>query len=101
VTLDANKSEVKKGKRVTLSGQLTEFLRQGECQNAQTVEIHRRKPGKGGFTPVEQAQTDTAGAFSVMERVRRTSQYRAQVEESATCGGDASTTERVKVKKPK
>jgi hypothetical protein len=101
LTLDANKNKVKKGKKVTLSGQVTEFLRQGECQATQTVELQRKRPSQSSFTTVEQLQTDAAGAFSTKERVKKTFEYRAQVAETATCTAGLSNTEKVKAKKPK
>jgi hypothetical protein len=96
LTLDANKN---KGKKVTLSGQLTEVLRQGECQTTQTVELQRKKPSQSGFTTVEQLQTDAAGNFTAKKKVKKTFEYRAQVLETATCAGQTSNTEKVKVKK--
>jgi hypothetical protein len=98
LTLDASKNKVKKGKRVTLSGQLTEIAKQ-VCQSGQAVELQRKKPSKTTFATFEQVQTDAAGAFSSKEKVKKTFQYRAQVPETATCTGQTSNTEKVKVKK--
>jgi hypothetical protein len=99
LTFDANKNKVKKGKRVTLSGRLTELLRQGECQATQTVELQRKKPSQTSFTTVEQLQTDAAGSFSAKRKVKKTFEYRTQVPQTATCGGQVSNTEKVKVKR--
>jgi hypothetical protein len=99
LTLDANKNKVKKGKKVTLSGRVSEFVRQGECQSAQPVQLQRKKPSQSTFTTIEQLQTDAAGSFSTRKKVKKTFQYRAQVSENATCGGGVSNTEKVKVKK--
>jgi hypothetical protein len=101
LTLAANKPKVKKGRRVTLSGQLNEVVRQGPCESSQTVELQRKKPSQATFTMVDQLQTDAAGAFSAKEKVKKTFEYRAQVLETATCAGQTSNTEKVKVKKPK
>jgi hypothetical protein len=101
ITLDANKNKVKKGKKVTLSGQLTELVRQGECQANQTVELERKRPSQSAFTTLEQLQTDAVGAFSAKEKVKKTFEYQAQVPEAGGCGGQTSNTEKVKVKKPK
>jgi hypothetical protein len=101
LTLDANKNKVKKGKKVTLSGLITELLRQGECQTAQAVELQRKKPSQTTFTTVEQLQTDAAGSFSAKKKVKKTFEYRAQVAETATCAAGLSNAEKVKVKKPK
>jgi hypothetical protein len=101
LTLAANKSKVKKGRRVTLSGQLTQLARQTECQSGQPVELQRKRPTQTSFTTIEQLQTDAAGAFSAKEKVRKTFEYRALVPETANCAGQTSNTEKVKVKKPK
>jgi hypothetical protein len=98
LTLDANKNRVKKGKRVTLSGRVTEIVRQA-CQASQTVELQRKRPKQTTFTTIEQVQTDAAGSFSTKRKVKKTFEYRAQVSETATCGGQVSNTEKVKVKK--
>jgi hypothetical protein len=98
LALDANKNKVKKGKRVTLTGRLTEVVRQA-CQSSQTVELQRRRPSQTTFTTVEQLQTDAAGSFSTKQKVKKTFEYRAQVPETATCAAGLSNTEKVKVKK--
>jgi hypothetical protein len=101
VALDANKNKVNKGRRVTLAGQVNEVVRQGPCESGQPVELQRKKPSKTTFTTVEQLQTDAAGAFTTKEKVKKTFEYRAQVLETATCAGQTSNTEKVKVKKKK
>jgi hypothetical protein len=100
VTLDANKSKVKKGKNVTLSGRVTE-LKDGECRSTQTVEIQRKKPSQSTFTTIEQVQTDAQGNFSTKLKAKKTYEYRAQVVVTPGCGGQVSDTEKVKVKKKK
>jgi hypothetical protein len=101
LTLDANKNKVKKGKKVTLSGQLNEIVRQGECKAAQTVQLQRKRPSQSAFTTVKQLTTDAAGNFSTKRKVKKTFQYRALVPETDACLGQASNTEKVKVRKPK
>jgi hypothetical protein len=101
VSLDANKNKVKKGKKVTLSGRIVELSRQGECQSAQAVELQGKRPKATAFTTVQQLQSDAGGNFSTRRKVKKTFEYRAQVPETATCLGQASNTEKVKVKKPK
>jgi hypothetical protein len=100
LTLDANKNKVKKGRKVTLSGRITELVRQGECQSGQAVELQRKRPSQTAFTTAEQLQTDAAGSFSAKKKVKKTVQYRAQVPETATCAAGTSNSEKVKVKKP-
>jgi hypothetical protein len=99
LTLDANKNKVKKGKKVTLSGQVNEIVRQGPCESGQPVQLQRKKPSQTTFATVGQLQTDAAGSFSTKKKVKKTFEYRAQVAETATCGGGLSNTEKVKVRK--
>jgi hypothetical protein len=99
VTLDANKNKVKEGKRVGLSGQVNETVRQGPCESGQTVQLQRKRPKATTFTTVEQLQTDAAGRFSTKKKVKKTFEFRAQVPETATCAGQISNIEKVKVKK--
>jgi hypothetical protein len=99
LTLDANKGKVKKGKRVTLTGQLNQVARQGACESGQPVQLQRKRPSQTTFTTVEQLQTDAAGRFSAKEKVKKTFEYRAQVAETAACAGGLSNTEKVKVRK--
>jgi hypothetical protein len=101
VVLDANKNKVKKGRRVTLTGQLNQIVRQGPCESGQAVELQRKKPSQSSFTTIQQLQTDAGGGFSTKRKVKKTFEYRAQVSETATCGAALSNTEKVKVKKKK
>jgi hypothetical protein len=101
ITLDANKNKVKKGKRVTLAGQVNQIVRQGPCESTQTVQLQRKKPSQATFTTIEQLQTDAAGSFTTKEKVKKTYEYRAQVAETEACLGQTSNTEKVKVKKKK
>jgi hypothetical protein len=101
ITLDANKNKVKKGKKVTLSGQVNEIVRQGPCESGQTVQLQRKKPSQATFATIEQVQTTATGNFSAKEKVKKTYEYRAQVPETAVCNSQVSNTEKVKVKKKK
>jgi hypothetical protein len=98
LVLDATKNRVKKGKKVTLSGQVVETRQVGACAAGQAVVLQRRKPGQS-FILVEHLQTDAAGGFTTKQKVKKTFEYRAQATETATCGGGVSNTEKVKVKK--
>jgi hypothetical protein len=101
LTFDASKNKVKKGKKVTLSGQVAETRQSGACAANQSVELQRKKPSQSAFTTFDQVQTDAAGIFSAKEKVKKTFEYRAEAPETATCAGQVSNTEKVKVKKPK
>jgi lysophospholipase L1-like esterase len=99
LTLDANKNKVKKGKKVTLSGQLNATGRQGVCESGQTVALQRKRPKQTTFVTFTQDQTDAQGNFSLKKKVKKTFEYRAQVAETDACLGQTSNTEKVKVKK--
>jgi hypothetical protein len=101
VTLDANKNKVKEGRRVRLSGRVTELARAGECQATQTVQLERKKPRQTTFKTIEQLQTDGAGNFSAKKKVKKTFEYRAEVAAGGGCAGQVSNIEKVKVKKKK
>jgi hypothetical protein len=100
VILDANKNKVKKGRKVRLSGQLTEVVKQ-VCQSGQTVELQRKKKRAPdtAFSTFRALQTEQAGNFATRVKVKKTFEFRAQVPETATCAGQVSNTEKVKVKK--
>jgi hypothetical protein len=97
-TLDASKNKVKKGKKVRLSGRVSETARQGECQSAQTVELQRKRPKQTSFTTFAQVQTDAQGSFLLKKKVKKTVEFRAQVVETAACAAALSNSEKVKVK---
>jgi hypothetical protein len=99
LALDANKNKVKKRKKVTLSGDVNASGNAGTCEANQTIELQRKKPTQTSFTTFQQLQTDGAGGFSLKTKVKKTFEYRAQVSETATCNGQVSNTEKVKVKK--
>jgi hypothetical protein len=101
LTLDASKNKVKRGRLVTLSGQIAETRQGGACAEDQPVALQRKKPSQATFTTVEQLQTDATGGFSSKRKVKKTFEYLAQVAETATCGASLSNTEKVKVKKKK
>jgi hypothetical protein len=87
---------VKKRKRVTLSGRVTELVRQGECQTSQAVQLQRKRPSQTTFTTFLQVQTDAQGNFSTRLRVRKTFEYRAQLPEAGGCDDQSSNVEKVK-----
>jgi hypothetical protein len=99
LTLDANKNKVKRGKRVLLSGTLSETIRAGECVTGQTVELQRKRPKQSAFTTFAQLQTDSVGAFSISKKLKKTFEFRAEVVQSAGCTPALSNNEKVRVKK--
>jgi len=101
LVLDANKSKVKIGKKVTLSGLVNAAFDESGCRAGQTVELQRKKPSQAAFTTFAQVQTSPTGSFSLIQKVKKTFEYRAQVAPSPGCNAGTSNTERVKAKKPK
>jgi hypothetical protein len=99
LTLDASKNKVKKGKKVTLSGQIAGPPQSAICAANRGVELRRKRPKQSTFAAVEQVQTDAAGAFSLREKVKKTFEYRTQVTETAICAAAASNIEKVRAKK--
>lgn len=99
LSLDANKSKVKKGKKVTLSGHLDAPGNEAACESRQTVEIQRKKPSQSTFAAFDSVLTDAEGNYSSKEKAKKTFEYRTQVPETATCNNQVSDTEKVKVKK--
>jgi len=99
--LDAEKSKVKKGKKVTLAGQLDALGNEAACEAGQTVELQRKKPSQTVFATVQQLQTTATGNFSAKAKIKKTYEYQAVVAESAECQPGVSNTEKVKVQKKK
>lgn len=99
LTLDTDKSKVRKGRRVLLFGQVDTTATQVECESAQTVALQSKRPKQTEFTTFAEIKTDPQGGFSLRKKLRKTSEFRAQVLETAGCGAGFSDTEKVKVKK--
>jgi hypothetical protein len=95
-TLEANKSKVKEGKKVTFSGQVDAPQAEAACEANQTVELQR---GKGtDLKTFKQVQTDATGAFDAKVKVRKTRTYQADVPETPACTAADSDREKVKAK---
>jgi len=103
LTLDASKNKVKKGRRVGFAGHLDAPANEAACEPNQVLELQRRKKAAPdtAFATFDSVQTDAAGNFVVEERLRKTYVYRVQVAETSGCDDALSTTETVRVKKPK
>jgi hypothetical protein len=100
VTLDADRSKIRQGKRVTLSGRVG-AAGDPSCTSAQTVRLQRRRPDEPTFTTFAQVQSDPQGSFSLKQKPKKTSEYRAEVLATAACAAGLSDTEMVKVRKRK
>ncbi len=60
-----------------------------------------RKRGKGSFATLRAVTTDGSGGFSTTDKVKKSSQYRAQVVATSACGSADSKAVKVKAKKKK
>jgi len=99
LTLDTNKSKLRKGKKVLLSGELNAAENDPACEAGQTVELQRKRPSQADFQTFKVVLTTAGGSFSTKKRVKKTFEYRALVGQSAACAEVTSDTEKVKVKK--
>ena len=99
LTLDASKTKVKRGRKVTLSGRVSESGRAGECQAGAGVTLLRRKRGAKEFSTFAQLQTDAQGNFSTKTKVKKTYEYRAEASASPGCAAGVSATVKVKAKR--
>jgi hypothetical protein len=103
LTLDANKNKVKKGQRVRFSGQIDAPQNEAGCEPDQTVELQRKKKKApdSAFETFASLQSGNTGKFTSVLVAKKTRVYRAVVPETATCDGQVSNTEKVKIKKKK
>ena len=99
VTLNADRRKVRRGDRVMLSGRL-EAGGDADCEAGRTVSVQRRRGKAADFTTFAKVESDSDGAFSLRQRLKKTSEYRASVATTANCAAAVSDTERIKVRKP-
>ena len=99
ISLKGSKKKVKKGKKVKLTGDLAAPTDPG-CESGQTVTLLRKR-GKGSFATLRAVTTDGSGGFSTTDKVKKSSQYRAQVVATSACGSADSKAVKVKAKKKK
>ena len=96
LTLRANKKQVRRGKKVRLSGQVSS-VNSEVCAGGQAVTVERKLAGKKGkMSPIAEARTDSRGNFSIKSRVRTTSKFRAEVAQTPSCGSAESKRKTVK-----
>jgi 6-phosphogluconolactonase (cycloisomerase 2 family) len=101
ITFAASKKKVKKGKQVTLSGDLSAPTAATACESGQAVEIQRMPKGKKAFTAAAQVTSAANGTFTAKLKVKKTTQFRAIVSASASCAAAESAATKVKAKKKK
>lgn len=93
VSLEADKAVVARGKKVTLSGNVT-----GDgCTDGAEVVLEARRPGTAAFETVATASAGAEGAFSFRLRPRRTRVFRAVVPAAEGCAAATSPDVKVRV----
>ena len=97
--LEASRSVLRRGRRLTLKGRLEAFSDARGCQVGQEVRIQRRSLGSVTYTTLATRRTSAGGTFSLATRPSRTYVYRARVAESDRCAGAVSNRERVNVRR--
>jgi hypothetical protein len=99
LTLNADKHKVKEGGKVLLSGDLDAPGNEADCESAQTIELQRKRPKQADFATFDRLLTFPTGYYSVTRKVQKTFRFRALAPETATCAGQTSSIEKVKVKR--
>jgi hypothetical protein len=97
----APRLKVKKGKKVTFSGDVSAPDDATGCAAGQTVRLERKRPSESSLTTFVEVQTDASGKFSTTQKVKKTYEYRASLVETGACSNALSLTEKVKAKKRK
>ena len=100
VTLSASKKKVKKGKKVTLSGDIASADIAG-CEAGQSVTLQRKGAKDKNFKTRATLTTDGSGGFVSKQKLKKTAQFRATVAAGSACGAAESAPKKVKVKKKK
>jgi hypothetical protein len=97
VDLAASREQVRRGRRLSLRGDVEAFANAATCEQAVQVELQRRRPARVPFRTFARRTTGAAGGFGARIRPRRTYLYRALVRADADCLGAASDRQRVGV----
>lgn len=101
ISLVASKNRVRarRGARgqVRLSGVVDAYSNRSACVPRQRVALQRRRLRQARYRTFARRTTSSAGTFSLRIRPRRTYVYRARVEQTASCHGAVSESERIAV----
>jgi hypothetical protein len=89
ISISSNKSSVRKGRRVRLSGSI-----EGDpaCSSAQAVEIQSKPLRGGSFGTVKTVTTDEEGLYSTRVKIRSSRRFRAVAPEAGACVDARSNT---------
>jgi hypothetical protein len=101
VDFEAKPNKVRKGKKTTLSGEVSAPTATADCAAAQLVEIQKRQTN--GFGTVKTVTTDTAGAFRTRLKIGNKPTVVRAVADGlpASCQDATSPGQKVKTKKEK
>lgn len=96
ISIDSNRSRVRKGRRVRLSGAI-----EGDpaCSGGQAVSIQAKRVRGGRFGTVKTTTTDDDGDYSVRMKMRRAKKFRATVQSTGTCSAARSRAITVRVRR--
>lgn len=101
LSLQASKSKVAKGKKVTFTGAVAAGG-VSACAAGQPVDLQKTGTGKHAtFRHLAGATTDAAGRFKLKVRIRKTARYRLVVTERPDCQAATSPEVKVRMKAPK
>ena len=101
LSLQASKTKVRKGQKVTFSGSVA-AAGVPACTAGQAVDLQKAGTGRhAAFHHLRGLTTDAAGRFQVKLKVRSTARYQAVVTERPDCRAATSAVVKVTVKRPK
>ena len=101
LTLQANKKKVPKGKKVKLTGQLSQADGGTTCTANQPVELARRKPGAEDFETFKTVQTNAQGQYTSKVKVKKKTEFFSRAPSNGDCFLATGDNVIVKVKKKK
>jgi hypothetical protein len=99
VELDASRNSLRRGQRLTLTGDVEALTSSKTCEQGASVELQRRAPGRMPYQTFARLTANGSGGFSTSLKPKRTSLYRALVRQSGQCLGSVSSRERVTVRR--
>jgi hypothetical protein len=101
-SVNLQKTKLKKGKKVRLSGLVDAPGNYAPCEAGQPVVLQRQKQNAANFATFRQLTTDNAGNFSTKAKVKKTTyKYRAVLPQTQVCAEATSNVQNVKAKKKK
>lgn len=99
LTLKTSKKSVRRGKKVRLSGQVSSVNSEA-CAFRQPVTVERTSRKKNSkMSPIAEVRTDTRGRFALKSKVKATSKFRAELDQTSSCGSAESKRAAVKLTK--